>query len=171
LRSVTLSGRNAMGRVALVDDEDYELVASHRWHVYEEVRKSGIAGPYAQTNIYMGGKHRLIKMHSLITGWELTDHIDGNGLNNQRYNLREATVSQNQANARPRTGGSSVYKGVCWHKGSRRWRAYIQVRKKQMSLGYFTDETDAAKAYDIAAREYFGEYAYLNFFREKRLTQ
>jgi hypothetical protein len=99
-------------------------------------------------------------MHSLITGLELVDHEDGDGLNNQQYNLRPATISQNLRNGRAQEV-TSIYKGVGLHRG--RWRARIYVDGRRLSLGYFADEPAAGRAYDAAAREHFGVFACLNF--------
>jgi len=103
-------------------------------------------------------------MHTLITGWARVDHADGDGLNNQRSNLREATSAQNAANSRPRTGGTSAFKGVCWVGGRRQcWTAQIRINRGTRFLGYFSDEVAAARAYDAAAVAAWGPFARLNF--------
>jgi hypothetical protein len=101
-------------------------------------------------------------MHKLITGWPKTDHIDHDGLNNQRSNLRPATTAQNNHNQRPQRNTSSRFKGVTWHKRIGKWQAAIKVADKNRHLGVFPDEEDAARAYNAAAVEAYGEYAYLN---------
>jgi hypothetical protein len=100
-------------------------------------------------------------MHRLITGWPLTDHKNHDTLDNQRYNLRPATKSQNSQNSRPRLETSSQYKGVCLVRG--RWRTYITLNAQRRWLGDFASELEAAFTYDEAARKLFGEYAYPNF--------
>jgi len=95
-------------------------------------------------------------------GFEV-DHEDRNYLNNQRSNLRLATKSQNQANSNLRIDSTSGYKGVTWHVRIMRWQAKIQVRKTRIFLGYFKTPEEAARAYDKAAKRYFGEFANLNF--------
>jgi hypothetical protein len=106
-------------------------------------------------------------LHRLIMGFgpsdPRVDHIDGDGLNNRRSNLREATQGQNNANQRPQVGKSSRYKGVSWFKPAKMWRAYIKVGGVISWLGYFHDEKEAAKAYDEAAVEAWGEFARPNF--------
>jgi AP2 domain len=100
-------------------------------------------------------------MHSLIVDYPKPDHIDGNGLNNQRSNLRPATASQNCINRR--TWGRSAYRGVSWFKLYSKWNAAISYQRKSRNLGYFASEEDAARAYDAAARELHGAFARLNF--------
>jgi hypothetical protein len=153
----------------MVDDGDYELVMQYRWWVLEYQRPSGsTAGPYAYSSRY-GGRRVFMYMHRLILpGVPEVDHEDGDGLNNQRDNLRAATRPQNNANGskRPNHGGrptSSRFKGVSWHKAARKWTAQIKDADRQHYLGCFADEIDAALAYDEAARVAFGEFARLNF--------
>ena len=93
----------------------------------------------------------------------LVDHIDGNGLNNRKSNLRLCTFAQNAHNSRPRRNSSSRYKGVCWHKLKKKWTVSIYKGGKRTYLGYYDDEIEAALAYDRKAEELFGEFAYLNF--------
>jgi hypothetical protein len=165
VKTVPLHGAKAAGRVALVDDEDYELVMQYRWFVLEAVRASGTrTGPYAQARPYDPAtrKQSGVYMHKLITGWSQTDHINRNGLDNRRRNLRPATTSQNGAN-RGNIGGVSPYKGVAWGPRQRKWRASITVAGVRHWLGYFADEVGAARAFDATARKLCGEFAYLNF--------
>jgi hypothetical protein len=163
VRTIPLHGAKAAGRVALVDDDDYDLVMQYRWHVWERTRSSGgTCGPYAATNIHRGGRHWMRRMHQIVTGWPMTDHINHNTLDNQRANLRPATLSQNGANQLPNRGGSSRFKGVSWQPERRKWAAYITVNQHRVVLGRFRSEEDAARAYDAAALSAWGEYAHLN---------
>ena len=171
MKTVPLCGKVAAGRVAFVDDGDYDLVMPYRWYVIERTRNGRMHGPYAATSVWDAvRKHKsVVLMHKLITGYPQTDHKDHDGLNNQRYNLRPATNPQNHANERKTltVGGkptSSRFKGVCWSKKNRKWQVRIRVGNgKRLNLGMFASEVDAARAYDDAAREHHGEYAYLNF--------
>ena len=160
MREIPLS----RGYVALVDDEDYERLSKHKWHVY--VNKRGKSSEiYAKRNIpAIGGKwrYRTIYMHVEITGYPQTDHIDRNGLNNQRSNLRPATSSQNNANRSKAPGKSSIYLGVSWNRECRKWMCSLGRRDNRKYLGLFLDEADAATAYNFAAYELFGEFASFN---------
>ncbi len=91
------------------------------------------------------------------------DHKNGNGHDNSYDNLRPCTRSQNMANSGKRVNNTSGFKGVSWHPQAKKWRAYIKVNGRQISLGLFDLKEDAAKAYDKAAKKYFGEFAVLNF--------
>ena len=148
------------GYVAIVDDEDFEYINQWKWWYNNS--------HYACRNITIGKKKQaVILMHRLILdapkGLQV-DHIDGNGLNNQRSNLRLATNQENQMNRRPH-GKTSKYKGVCFYRFHKKisWLAQIKIGKAHMNLGYHSTEEEAAKAYDAKAKELFGEYAYLNF--------
>lgn len=162
MKTVPLSGSKAAGRVALVDDEDYDLVMEYKWFVVEVTTPGQRSGPYARTDGYMaipGRRH--IFMHNLVADFPKPDHIDGDGLNNQRSNLRPATASQNMANRRP--WGRSPYKGVSWNCRRLMWQATIDYEHKRRFLGYHASQEEAARAYDIAAIEIHGEFARLNF--------
>lgn len=151
------------GLQALVDDDDYEDLAEHKWCA----AKSGKAH-YACRRVVRDGRSMLLYMHRQITGYRETDHIDGDGLNNRRANLREVTGSQNKANRTKWAGGSSRFLGVCWHSRGRRWQASLEVKVGAERLRWsrtFRDEIEAARARDEKAREVFGEFGVYNFPR------
>jgi len=112
-----------------------------------------------------GGKRKSLRMHREIMrapeGTEI-DHRNRNGVDNQKLNLRFATPGQNMANRRPRKNFSG-FRGVYWASRQRRWLAQITVNSLKKYLGCFVDKTEAAKAYDRAALQYFGEFAQPNF--------
>jgi len=154
-RSIVLTN----GELAIVDDADFPLVSGRRWTC--NISRAGIK--YAISGGVVGSKRITIAMHRLILGVTdsqvLVDHVDGNGLNNVRLNLRRATKSQNAANAHVKSGR---FKGVRKRK-SGRWAARIVVRSRWITIGTFSTAEDAARAYDAAARIHFGEFARINF--------
>ena len=160
MKRIELHGARAAGRAALVDDDDYELASAHRWYAAERRRSGHQPRTYAITSIYRDGKRTTLSMHALIAGG-FPDHIDHDGLNNQRSNLRAATGSQNQGNRRPDMVSSSRFKGVSWDAPRNKWRATLCGR----IVGRFADEADAARAYDAAALAKWGDFAFPNFPR------
>jgi hypothetical protein len=149
------------GQVALVDVADLPLVSSYTWQAKPNKRGTW----YADTRITTRGTdHRRILMHRLLMpGVPQIDHKNGNGLDNRRStgNLRPATTSQNAAN-KPKVRGNARYKGVRWRASSGRWSAQIKYHGHQTHLGYFASEAEAARAYNAAALERFGDFARLN---------
>ena len=146
------------GKVAIVDAADYEWLSRYKWHVEEP----GPGRFYASRATPGRGR---IGMHRAIMNppkGMVVDHIDCNGLNNRRSNLRICTHAQNCANRRPLPGAASPYKGV-WTRGNGKFTAQVGYRGKIIWLGTFDDEIEAAKAYDRKAYELHGEFAYLNF--------
>jgi hypothetical protein len=156
------------GFVSLVDDEDYERINQFTWcankqgNTYRAERKKW----NSQRSCWVSDT-----IHWMILppkpGYEI-DHINGDELDNRRCNLRYATKSQQQAN-RKHTCGTSAYKGVFYDKSrnlARPYRAYINCNGVRKYLGYYSTETAAAEAYDLAAMDLFGEFAALNFSKE-----
>ena len=163
MREIQLNGKKAAGRVALVDDEDYELMSGHSWHVWEQHRpgRHRATGPYACAAIRRDdGTLRHVYMHQLITRWPITDHANGDGLDNRRSNLRPVDHAQNNWNSAKRGGGTSRFKGVSWRERDGKWQVHITVSGKRRFLGCFASEEDAAAAYTAAALEIQGQYAY-----------
>lgn len=148
------------GYVAIVDAADAERVLAHRWRAKVSGRTV-----YAQRGVQRSdGTWRQQSLHSFLTGYARTDHRNGDGLDNRRSNLREATAGENGRNRRIDRDNTSGFKGVCWHKRDRRWQASIRVGgRSPRHLGYFPTPEEAARAYDAAARELHGEFATLNF--------
>lgn len=143
------------GLVARVDDADLAAVlAGGPWNAHKNKRAF-----YARHRIDV---HRSVFMHTFLTGWPLVDHINGDGLDNRRANLRPATASQNCGN-RPQLNdnNTSGFKGVTRHRSSR-WIA----RCAGVHVGVFDTAEDAALAYDAAAIARWGEFARPNFPRE-----
>jgi len=157
---VPLSSKKYPGRVALLDVDDWMYAQSYRWYVHPGVRTE-----YARTNTWdiCTQKGHGVLLHQMLTGWVQADHHDGDGLNNRRSNLRPASGAQNNGNRRPQRAARSRFKGVSWETSARKWRARIGVEGRIVSLGCFSAEEEAARAYDKAAAEHFGEYAQINF--------
>ena len=154
------------GQVALVDDEDYERVSAHEWCA-QKMRGSFYA---ARKVTLPNGKRVTQYLHRFLLGLapgdaRQGDHVNGNTLDDRDENLRIVTKRQNmQAFKRPKSAtASSTFRGVSWHKRDQKWRAQIQLNGKQIHLGLFGDEEDAARAYDDAAIKFFGEFAQPNF--------
>jgi len=153
------------GKFALVDDADYEWINQLCWHALQPGSRRTF---YATRTVRMGkGKRKREWMHRLILGLQPNDkrqcdHIDGNGLNNVRSNLRPCTNQQNHQSQRKWKAGTSKYKGVWWRSDVHKWQSYIRVNLKLIYLGYFDSEADAATAYNEAALKHFGEFALLN---------
>ncbi len=140
------------GKVAIVDDGDFEFLNQWKWFYHQG---------YAVRNI---GK-KYLHMHRLLANTpngKETDHKDGNTLNNTRRNLRICSTRQNSMNRISRKNSSSKFKGVTWHCGDRKWQAQITLKSKLLYLGSFITEKAAALAYNIAAKKYFGRFAKLN---------
>lgn len=149
------------GQFAVVDDEDYEQLSKYRWHAQPRRRTT-----YAITTFHMSEKSSSISMHRMImkppSKLEV-DHIDSNGLNNQRSNLRLATRSQNMRNTRVfKKNQSSRYRGVVRRNRKKPWQVQIRVRGKKIYIGSYATEKEAARAYNKAAQKYHGDFAILN---------
>jgi len=149
------------GQIALIDGCDLETILQYRWCAHFNGRYW-----YAYTGICANGKTKLLAMHRLIldapTGMDV-DHFDHQTLDNRRINIRLATRSQNNANkSKYKVGATSRHKGVHYSQLERKWKAEIKVNRQRFYLGTYTDESDAALAYNRAALEHFGAFARLN---------
>lgn len=155
--------------MALVDDEDFEALALTKWNVYW--RRHAF---YAKRHVSRpGGGRTTAYLHRLVLAWRLDrdlakgedcDHINGNGLDNRRANLRVATRAQNNRNCRRRVANpSSRYLGVTWREANSKWQSRVSVNGKNVSLGCYATEIDAALAREAYIAAHPELYARTNF--------
>ncbi|MDE5122944.1 MAG: AP2 domain-containing protein [Trichodesmium sp. St19_bin1] len=144
------------GQIVIVDEQDYEELSKYKWYLIDGFAARTIKKDDKRTTIYM---HRVIMDAPMGVS---VYHINHNKLDNQRKNLRLVKGSA-RMHRRPSVKHSSKYRGVYWCKDKRKWIAEIKVYKKQIRLGRFEVEKDAAIAYDEAARKYYGSLARTNF--------
>jgi HNH endonuclease len=147
------------GKVALIDDEDYDRISRYNWMASNE---HGVW--YAVAKIKKNGIWTNLKMHRFLMSAkedEIVDHRDHDGLNNQKANLRRCTQSQNLSNQR-KTRGISKYKGLYFRKECNLWYAGAKSGNIRLRRGGFSSEEAAALAYNEIARELHGEFACLN---------
>lgn len=151
------------GRVAIVDAADYDAIAAHKWYAHRQYGDVFYAGRSLPVG---NGKFATLHMHRLIMAAPkglVVDHINHNGLDNRRSNLRLCTNLENVRHCSSAKGATSKYLGVGWHKSTAKWMARIRFGGKQVHLGTFIDEAAAARAYDEAAHKHYGTFANLNF--------
>jgi hypothetical protein len=143
------------GKFTLVDDDDYEKFSRHTWCITSE-------GYASRTSL-----HKVIYLHREVIkakAKSVVDHLNRNRLDNRKENLRVCSQGQNiQRRGKFKKASTSKYKGVHWNESRKRWIAQIVIQNKNIRLGRFKDEIEAAKAYDRRALETFGKYAWTNF--------
>lgn len=143
-------------KYAIVDDEDYHRLIKRNW---------SYAGGYAVTKIRTEEGYTTLAMHKMLMnpqkGFDV-DHINHNKLDNRKCNLRICTRSQNKQNQAKQKNNKSGFKGVSWHNKLNKWQALIMVDRHLRHLGYFDEIEDAARAYNLAAKQYHGDYSVLN---------
>ncbi len=155
------------GFEAIVDNIDFKRMNKYSWH-YQPKRNTG----YAIGLLRVNGKNSTRRMHRMILGakaGEQIDHINGNGLDNRRINLRIATARDNAINRRtkPKSGFKGVRLMYTSKKGREVYIATIGPRTKHIVIGYFSSSVKAAKAYNIEAKKLYGKFAVLNIVRKK----
>lgn len=134
------------GQFAIVDAEDYEFLNQWKW--YAERAENTF---YAVRDIRVDGKKKNVRMHRLVDNTPaglFTDHIDGNGLNNTKKNLRPVTHQENMINNKRWKQNKSGHRGVSWHKTEKMWYAQITVNSKNIYIGRFHEISDAVAAYE-----------------------
>lgn len=151
------------GHFALVDDEDFPKLNAVNWSASRQ-------GKTWYAYRHLPGSHKTKGMHRVLMGDPIgmqIDHINGNGLHNQRSNLRIVTSVQNSRHRPKNVNNASGFKGVFFHKASSKWISQIRVDRKLLHLGLFTDKREAAQAYNAAAIEHFGQFAHLNYLAKR----
>ncbi len=159
MKQILLGGKLGKGKFALVDDENYEELSKYKWHI-------DIWG-YPRTPTRDNPEKKMImkRMHRMVLKLEkgkIVDHISGNKLDGRKSNLRIVNDQQNSFNRGLDIRNHSGYKGVCWNKQRKKWSARITIDGKKLYLGFFIDKLEAAKAYNVGALKYFGNFARLN---------
>ena len=158
----------SQGKIALVDDGDYEGLMKHKWSATNHGHTF-----YAIRHERVDGKQVSILMHRQILGCnrgQQVDHRDRDGLNNTRANIRPCSASQNHMNTMWGRGKSG-YRGVIWDKRGGVWVVRVKLNGRQKNIGYFDDAASAARAFDVAAVEHYGEFAILNFPEDIRTSE
>lgn len=163
MKQIDISTKTYPRTFALVDDSDYAAIVDDKWHPQ---KGKGVLRAYR--NIRIDGSVKRLSMHRVIMGLEfgdprMVDHRDGNGLNNQKENLRICNNSENMMNRGPQKNNKSGYKGVSWVAGKNRWVSRLEVKGKVKFFGNYFCLIKAAKAYDVGAVKYHGTFAKLNF--------
>lgn len=163
MKIITVSSKTHGTKEIFVDDCDFDYLNQYNWFIRKGKNKNTY---YAFRNGTVKEGYKVFLMHRQLFGLtnpkSLIDHKDRNGLNNQRNNLRIATNTQNRANCKSSRNTSSKFRGVFWEKYAKKWRAHIRNEGIRKNLGLFEIESDAAVAYNKAAKLIFGEFAYLN---------
>jgi hypothetical protein len=152
------------GKFAIVDPDDYHRLRKYKWQLQRSPSNF-----YAKRAIRERSKYILVLMHREILKVAdnlVVDHINHNGLDTRKANLRPATQLQNTWN-NLRRRGKNRFRGVFWDKGEKKWQARLAYDYKKIHLGFFDDDVEAAKAYDEAAKKLRGEFAVLNFDENK----
>lgn len=143
------------GQNAIVDVEDFQFLSRFNWFTTKKL--------YAARHNKGNPTEFMHRVILSCENGERVDHRNHDTLDNRKVNLRKSTPMENQHNSLRRRDNKSGYKGVFWRKDGQNWMAYIRTKGKLIHLGRFHSAEDAARAYDTAAKNYFGEFAHLNF--------
>lgn len=154
------------GYVAIVDDDDYDRLSKYKWSALENNKTVYAVHRFKNE---LSGKYKMVGMHRFIIGISENyriDHIDRNGLNNCKNNLRKCSDADNQHNKTIYKNNTTGYRGISFFPKANKnkpFTAHICLNRKLVHIGYFKTDIEAAKAYDKKAIELFGEFASLNF--------
>ena len=142
------------GMFAVVDDSDYDALVCQKWNAHR-----GPNGEFYAMSSRGKYMHREIMSPAQD---EIVDHIDGDGLNNTRSNLRVCRKSDNAMNYSKPINNTSGYKGVSWNKGNKKFQAHISTNGRKIYIGQFNTAIEAARAYDREAIRLHGEFSNIN---------
>lgn len=159
------------GKVAIVSDRDHEWLSQFKWQALRGYKETFYAAHAVRPK---DGKRGVMYMHRLILdapGGMQVDHINGDGLDNRRQNLRLATNAENRRNSRIPADNTSGCKGVYWSNTERKWQAQISINGQTRYIGRFDFLLEAALAYDRAAMKHYGAFASLNFPQQPEATR
>ncbi len=148
-------------KVVQIDEDDLFIIAERSWRYCkhtDRIRASGSINKkqvvyYLHREIMGVGRDPLLEV----------DHIQHNHMDNRKHMLRVCSKIENCRNRRSRRGSSSIYVGVSWNKSHKKWRVVVRDQFRNIHVGYFTDEIEAARERDIVAKREYGEFAHLNF--------
>ena len=149
------------GKFALVDAEDYDELIKYKWYAKKDEKNGNY---YACRNVTLvkgsrkNYRQTTIQMHQIILNGKNIDHINRDGLDNRRCNLRFCTRSENKKNSKIYKNNTSGITGVCWHKRIQKWGASIGYQRKIIFLGYFFDKNAAGERVKEKSRELFGDF-------------
>jgi len=165
MKKIDISTKKYPNTFAKVDDEDFEILNTHKWY-YSSARGK----MYTSRNIRINGKRKRLYMHTAILGKVASkeiDHRNGDTLDNQRCNLRHCTHAENSQNRKINANSTSGFKGVSWDNNNKKWKSRITHNGKLIHLGLFPCLTKAVKCYTEAAKKYHGNFS-SNFNQENK---
>jgi len=150
------------GKLALIDNEDFEYLNQWKWHW---------DGEYAARTIKFNGITHKITMHRLILNnipkGKESDHINRDKLDNRRNNLRIVSNAENQMNKNLQKNNRSGVRGICWYGKYDKWQTRIGFGGKKMFLGYFSNIKDAIEIYNTTSKKLYGKFTYINQMKGK----
>ena len=157
MKQITLT----QGKIALVDDSGFDMLSKFKWFANKFNGKWYAVRSFGTRKTKKGSIMMHREIMKTVKGMD-TDHIDGDGLNNQRKNLRACTHSENSCNRGKQKNNTSGFKGVTWNKTGKTWQAQIKVKNKYIYLGCSPSESFAYKMYVEGCEKYHGKFSNSN---------